>query len=168
MLFQLPRSLARGMLAAELLLAGAAGQAPAPSAPSASPAPKQLAPAGGASTPAPAPAKVEQVRKARAEGLLGKPVTDEKGDVIGHVVDVLIDGDGTPHAAVIQFTGFFGIGDRSVAVAWKALNFSVQGDHIAISTKLDATAVKAMPEYTQAAASVPVATPAAAAPARPH
>jgi sporulation protein YlmC with PRC-barrel domain len=123
----------------------------------------------GAADPPPAPpAKVEQVRKAHAESLLGQPITNTTGDIIGHVVDVLIDDSGNPHAAVIEFTGFFGIGDRRVAVAWDALDFSVQGDHIAISTRLDAAKLKAMPEYKVEATSVPVATPAAKLPPKPH
>src|ERR1700734_107130 len=50
-----------------------------------------------AAPPPSTPAKVEQVRKAVAESLLGQPVTDVKGDLFGRVVDVLIDADGTPH-----------------------------------------------------------------------
>ena len=114
----------------------------------------------------PTPAKVEQVRKAAAESLLGQPVTDAKGDVFGHVVDVLIDVDGTPHAAVIESSGFFGIGNRQMAVDWKALKFSVLQDHIAISVHLDPDELKAMPEYKPEAPSVPVATQAA--PTKPH
>jgi sporulation protein YlmC with PRC-barrel domain len=117
---------------------------------------------------APAPAKVTQVRKAGAESLLGQPVMDANGDVFGNVVDVLIDTDGTPHAAVVEFTGFFGIGNRRVAVDWKALHFTVQQDHIAIHIPLDPAKLEAMPEYTQEAPSVPVATPTAPAPAKPH
>ena len=111
---------------------------------------------------------MEQVKKAHAESLLGQPVLNTTGDIFGHVVDVLIDDSGKPHAAVIEFTGFFGIGDRRVAVAWDALDFSVQGDHIAISTRLDAAKLKAMPEYTVEANSVPVATPSTALPPKPH
>jgi hypothetical protein len=114
------------------------------------------------------PATVEHIRKAHAESVLGQPVTNDNSEVFGHIVDVLIDDTGKPHAAVIEFTGFFGIGDRRVAVAWDALDFSVQGDHVAISTRLDAAKLKAMPEYTADANSVPVATPAAALPPKPH
>ena len=122
---------------------------------------------GAADTPQkPAPvatmaARLEQMGKARAEGLLGQPVTDAKGDVFGNVVDVLIDADGTPHAAVIEFTGFLGIGARQVAVDWKVLAFSVQGDHIAIRVPLDPDKLKATPDYKRGAQSVPVATRAA-------
>jgi sporulation protein YlmC with PRC-barrel domain len=110
------------------------------------------------------PAKVEQVRKLRAEGLVGQNVMDANGEVFGHVVDILIDADGTPHAAVIEITGFFGIGDRRIAVAWSALQFRTQNDHIAIVVPLDVPKLKAMPEYTREASSVPVATPTAPPP----
>jgi sporulation protein YlmC with PRC-barrel domain len=118
------------------------------------------APPATAPAPTKVEAKVEQVRKARAESLFGQPVTDAKGDVFGRVVDVLIDADGTPHAAVIETSGFFGIGNRQMAVAWKALSFSVKQDQIGISVRLDPDQLKAMPEYKSEAPSVPVATPA--------
>jgi sporulation protein YlmC with PRC-barrel domain len=142
----------RVLLAGGWLLAAAA---PSPSSvPASSPVP-------------PAPAHVEHLGKARAESLLGQPVTNAKAETIGHVVDVLIDDTGAPHAAVVEFTGFFGIGDRRVAVDWKALKFQVQQDHIAISTNLDEAALKTMPEYKPAATTVPVATPAPAPQAKP-
>lgn len=108
----------------------------------------------------PAPAKVEKVEKTRAESLLGQPVLDVKRQTIGHIVDVLIDTDGHPQAAVIEFTGFLGVGDRKVAVAWKALHFALEGDRIIISVGLDVAALRAMPEYNASAKSVPVAAPA--------
>ncbi len=107
------------------------------------------------------------MRKARAEPLLGQPVTDGKGDVVGNIVDILIDPSGTPQAAVIEFSGFFGLGNRRVAVDWKALDFTIDQDHIVIRPHLDADKIKTMPEYTPEASSVPVATPSAAA-AKPH
>lgn len=154
----------------------AAQEKPPPSPtppPTQSPAPDAAKPATPPAAPikAPTPAKIEQVRKTGAEGLLGQPVMDAAGDVFGNIVDVLIDADGTPHAAVIELTGFFGIGNRRVAVAWKALQFKTEQDHIAIHAPLDIPQLKAMPEYTQEAVSVPVATPAppaAPVPAKPH
>ncbi|MGH7049868.1 MAG: PRC-barrel domain-containing protein [Acetobacteraceae bacterium] len=111
--------------------------------------------------------KVEKVEKTRAEGLLGQPVLDAKRQSIGHVVNVLIATDGDPRAAVIEFAGFLGVGDRKVAVAWKALHFGLDGDRIVISVSLDVKALRAMPEYDANAKSVPVAAPAHA-PLRPE
>jgi uncharacterized protein YrrD len=108
----------------------------------------------------PLPPKVKKVVRSSAEGILGRPVHDAKGQTIGHVVDVLIDPEGRPQAAVIEFAGFFGLGNRDVAVAWKALRFTVQNDRMLIRVALDPTALKAMPPYKRAAKSVSVATPA--------
>jgi hypothetical protein len=44
----------------------------------------------------------------------------------------------------------------------------VQQDHIAISVSLDPDKLKLMPEYKPEAPSVPVATEAHPAPAKPH
>lgn len=112
----------------------------------------------------PVPPKLEKVQKTYAESLLGQPVLDAKQQTIGHVVDVLIDTDGNPHAAVIEFTGFLGVGNRKVAVAWKALKFALDKDRIVISVALDVPALRAMPEYDTSAKSVPVAAPAHPAP----
>lgn len=117
-----------------------------------------------AQAPKPAPPKLEKVEKTHAESLLGQPVLDAKRQTIGHIVDVLIDTEGKPHAAVIEFTGFLGVGNRKVAVAWKALHFGLEGDRIVISVALDVPALRAMPEYDTSAKSVPVAAPAHTAP----
>jgi hypothetical protein len=108
----------------------------------------------------PLPPKVKTVGRSRAEGILGQPVLDAKGETIGHIVNVLIDPEGRPQAAVIEFTGFLGLGNRDVAVDWKALRFSVQKENILISVALEPAALKAMPLYKPAAKSVPVATSA--------
>lgn len=108
----------------------------------------------------PMPPKLEKVEKTHAEGLLGQPVLDATHHTIGHVVDVLIDTKGKPEAVVIEFTGFLGVGNRKVAVAWTALHFALHGDRIVISVALDTAALRGMPDYNASAKSVPVATPA--------
>ncbi|SIQ20041.1 MULTISPECIES: PRC-barrel domain-containing protein [Acidiphilium] len=107
--------------------------------------------------PQPKPPKLEHLPKVHAEGLLGQPVVDAKGAVIGHVVNVLIDQSGKPKAAVVEFAGFLGVGDRKIAVAWSALHFSVVKEQIAIVVTLDAAKLKALPEYQATDRSVPVA-----------
>ncbi len=108
----------------------------------------------------PLPPKVKTMGRTRALGVLGQPVLDAKGQTIGHIVDILIDPEGRPQAAVIEFAGFLGLGNRDVAVDWKALRFSVQKDQIQIGVALEPAALKAMPLYKPAAKSVPVATSA--------
>jgi sporulation protein YlmC with PRC-barrel domain len=59
-----------------------------------------------------------------AEAILGQRVTDAEGKEIGRLVDVLVDANGQPQAAVIDFGGFMGVGNRKIAVHWSALHFS--------------------------------------------
>jgi len=113
--------------------------------------------------PKPVPPKLEHVQKTHAESLLGQPVFDARRQTIGHIVDVLIDTEGKPHAAVIEFTGFLGVGARKIAVAWKALHFSLRKDHIVIRVAMDPAALRAMPAYDVNAKRVPVAAPARSA-----
>lgn len=114
--------------------------------------------------PKPVPPKLEHIEKVHAEGLLGQPVTNAGGKIIGHVVDVLIDQTGMPKAAVVEFAGFLGLGDRKIAIAWDALHFAVTRGQIVITVTLDANKLKALPEYKPDDKSVPVAV---AKPAKP-
>lgn len=42
---------------------------------------------------------------------------------VGRIVDVLVDDQGQPRAAVVDLGGFLGIGNRRIAVVWRALHF---------------------------------------------
>jgi hypothetical protein len=117
-------------------------------------------------TPAPPP-KLEHLQQFHAEGVLGMPVVDGKGDTIGTIVNVLIDQKGAPSAAVIEFQGFLGLGNREIAVAWNALGFSRNGGGVVVTETLDADRLKALPQYIPDESSVPVATRPHAAPAAP-
>ncbi|WP_216850539.1 PRC-barrel domain-containing protein [Acidisoma sp. L85] len=99
--------------------------------------------------------------------MLGQQVLDGKGNVIGAIVNVLINKRGVPKAAVVEFAGFLGVGNRDVAVEWDALRFAVNENGIAITVILDATKLKALPEYKPDAISVPVATQPPATKATP-
>jgi hypothetical protein len=108
---------------------------------------------------APAP-KLVNVQKVHAAGLVGQPVSDASGNVIGDIVNVLVDGQGRPRAAVIEFAGFLGVGSRDVAVDWESLKFAAAGNGIAVTETLNADKLKALPAYAPDAPSVPMATPA--------
>jgi hypothetical protein len=138
------------LLAGSLLIFMPAGHAQTPSAPvpptAATAAPKPAPQA------APPPAHTEQVAPDRAQGILGAVVGGPDGKDIGRIIDVLVDGQGKPRAAVIDFGGFFGVGSRKVAVSWTNLNFAPaakQGG--VISLDLSADQIKAAPEYHPAA-----------------
>ena len=61
------------------------------------------------------------------QGILGKPVRSSAGEDMGRIVDVLVDRSARVRAAVIDFGGFLGVGNRQIAVAWSAIRFPAEG-----------------------------------------
>jgi hypothetical protein len=54
-------------------------------------------------------------------GVLGRQVRSSAGEDMGRIVDVIIDKTARVRAAVIDFGGFLGVGNRQIAVAWSAI-----------------------------------------------
>lgn len=82
------------------------------------------------------------------ESLLGRSVRSAGGDELGRVIDVIIDKDGHPRAAIIDFGGFLGVGTRKIAVDWRALRFTVEaGKERRLSVALTRNQVRVSPEY---------------------
>jgi hypothetical protein len=60
----------------------------------------------------------------------------------------VVDRNGQVRAAVIDFGGFLGVGNRKVAIDWSALRFSPTGSNYErITLDLTRDQVKAVPEY---------------------
>jgi hypothetical protein len=121
--------------------------APAPVTPAPSPAPSTT-PAPPAANAAPqqgTPATVIDTQD--YESLLGRSVRSAQGDELGRVIDVLIDKDGHPRAAIIDFGGFLGVGTRKIAVDWRALRFTADGKERKLSVALTRNQVRESPEY---------------------
>jgi hypothetical protein len=72
-----------------------------------------------------------------ADELLGHTVRvlseGKPPDNIGRVIDVLVDTDGHPVAAVLDFGGFLGVGNRKIAVTWSSLQFAPAKDGLTIT-----------------------------------
>ena len=100
--------------------------------------------------------------------ILGHTVTDPDGKNIGHLVDVLVGAQGDPQAAVIDFGGFMGVGNRKVAVQWSALRFAPGDPRRPITLELAQDQIKAAPEYADVAkpAQVVIAPPAQPTPSQ--
>jgi hypothetical protein len=81
--------------------------------------------------------------------ILGKEVRSSTGENMGHLVDVVVDRDGHPHAAVIDFGGFLGVGSRKIAVEWGALKFAAGTANGVITVELTRDQVKAAPEFKE-------------------
>jgi len=144
-------------------------------------APKEAAPPAQpeaqkppADASAAAPKNVEPVAPAQAFAVLGKKVHGPDGkDVLGSIIDVLVDEQGRPRAAIVDFGGFLGVGSRKIAVDWQLMKFHPTDPAAQIVLDLDRGQIQAAPEYkdpTQPAEVVepaPADQPAPAAPATP-
>ena len=102
------------------------------------------------------------------ESLLGRSVRSAGGDELGRVIDIIIDKDGHPRAAIIDFGGFLGVGTRKIAVDWRALRFTPDGNkERKLSVALSRNQVRVSPEY-KAGEPIVVLGPASPAAATPE
>jgi PRC-barrel domain protein len=102
------------------------------------------------------PGNVQPVPPEQALAILGQTVTDPNGKTIGRLVDVLVGYDGEPQAAVIDFGGFLGVGNRKIAVQWSTLHFAPANTKQPITLDLSQDQIKAAPEYKDPAKPAPV------------
>jgi hypothetical protein len=111
----------------------------------------------------PAASAVQKVLPQDAEAVLGQRVLDQNGKTIGRLIDVLVNAAGQPQAAVIDFGGFMGVGNRKIAVHWSALKFNPSDAERKVVLDLTPDQIKAAPEYRNPDQPAPVVTPAAPA-----
>lgn len=81
------------------------------------------------------------------EGVLGKGVRSAAGEDMGRIVDVILDKEGRPRAAIIDFGGFLGVGSRKIAVDWRAFKFTTDGKPGRPVLQLTRNQVRVSPEY---------------------
>jgi hypothetical protein len=102
-----------------------------------------------------------------ALAILGKNVHGSTGEDMGRLVDVIVDTEGRPRAAIIDFGGFLGVGSRKIAVDWSVLKFvpgEPKGNVITVALTRDQ--VKAAPEFKEGSPLVALGAPASP-PAQP-
>ena len=120
-------------------------------------------PAAVVQPPAAAPpslSAVQSIPPETAEAILGQPVTDPDGKEIGRLVDLLVDANGQPQAAVIDFGGFMGVGNRKIAVHWSVLRFTPGDTKHKITLTMTPDQIKAAPEFLNSNKAASVVTPA--------
>jgi hypothetical protein len=149
--------LAAGRVAADPNRGGGFGrEMPSPSRPPVSDAMPESAPAPPAPAGSPQAVKPEEpvpppvtepIAADEAVGILGKKAHGPAGEDMGLVVDVLVDADGRPRAAVIDFGGFLGVGSRKIAVDWQTLRFRPADRASPVLLGLARADVQAAPEY---------------------
>jgi hypothetical protein len=140
-----------------------------PAAPEAAPA-TPPPPAATATPPPPGtpPKNLQPIFPGEATTILGKKVQGAAGEDMGRVVDVLVDGEGQPRAAVIDFGGFLGVGSRKIAVDWRLLQFRPTDHKAPIQLSVTRAEVQAAPEYKEKNEPAQVVGPPTEAPAAPN
>jgi hypothetical protein len=118
---------------------------------------------GLAQTPAqetPPLASLEMIYQGVATSILGREVSGPDSKEVGRIVDVLVDDLGQPRAAVVDVGGFLGIGNRRIAVVWRALHFvpDVTGEG-RITLDMTMNQIRTTPEFRATGGPVIVAAP---------
>jgi len=105
---------------------------------------------GAAAQPDSASPSVTILETQEAQSILGRDVRSLTNEDMGRIVDILVDGEGGVRAAIIDFGGFLGVGNRKIAVDWKALHFvPAAGKRYSVVLELTRDQVKAAPEYKE-------------------
>lgn len=89
-----------------------------------------------------------------ASSVLGKTVytgSDEQGEAIGDVNDVVINADGGAEALVIGVGGFLGLGEKDVAVGFDRISWSDRDGERIIVVSATREELQAAPEFARAA-----------------
>jgi hypothetical protein len=76
--------------------------------------------------------------------------------VVAQVTNVLVDAQGQPRAAVLDYGGFLGVGKRRIAVAWRTLSFGPDGIRLSLSREQ----LRGVPDFKEAEPSVLTTQPA--------
>jgi hypothetical protein len=128
-------------------------------------------PPAPSATPSAAPAGGAEVRimplESAVESVLGKKVEGTKGEDLGRVVDVLADDGGRVRAAVIEFGGFLGVGNRRIAVDWSLLHFHPEDQGTVLTLSVGVKTLQSVPEYKNSARPRALMAPQPAAPQIP-
>jgi PRC-barrel domain len=96
------------------------------------------------------PPSVTVIGARDAHGVLGRDVRSPSDQAMGRIVDVIVDREGSVHAAVIDFGGFLGVGSRKIVVDWNALHFGrIANKSDSITLELTKEQVTAAPEYKE-------------------
>jgi hypothetical protein len=132
---------------------------------------KPAAPVAPEATPPPPPGappkNLQPIFPGDATSILGKKVQGAAGEDMGRVVDILVDGEGQPRAAVIDFGGFLGVGSRKIAVDWRLLQFRPSDRKAPMQLSVTRAEVQAAPEYKEKNEPTQVVGPPTEAPAAP-
>jgi hypothetical protein len=101
--------------------------------------------------PAPAASTMQKPSEVRADKLIGRNVQNQANETIGEIKSVMLSQSGQVDSVIVGVGGFLGVGEREVALGWKDLNVSADGERV--TTAMTKDQLKALPEYKYAEAS---------------
>jgi sporulation protein YlmC with PRC-barrel domain len=84
----------------------------------------------------------------RADKLIGRSIQNPQDETIGEIKSVVLNQNGTADTVIVGVGGFLGVGEREVALGWKDLKVSDNGEKV--TTALTKDQLKALPEYKYA------------------
>jgi hypothetical protein len=105
---------------------------------------------------------LQHVPPEQAMAVLGHHVAGPDGKDLARLINVLVDDKGQPVAAVLDFGGFMGVGNRKIAVHWGTLRFAPAETTNRITLMMTPDEIKAAPEYDDTTKPAPVVVPAGA------
>ncbi|WP_338050909.1 PRC-barrel domain-containing protein [Roseicella aerolata] len=111
---------------------------------SAAPAPAQ---SGGNTQRATVLPGATGVPLARAQSLVGTNVVGADGKDAGEIQNLLIDGSGQVRAAVVEWGGFLGIGERSAAVPIDRIQLGAAGSNDRARLTMTREELERLPRY---------------------
>lgn len=85
----------------------------------------------------------------KSKAIVGSKVVNVNGDEVGEVKELLITTNGMVRGALMSVGGFLGIGEREVAVEWRDLTVTRDGEDVRVVVKLNKDQLKALPEYAE-------------------
>lgn len=80
-----------------------------------------------------------------ARKLVGKDLKNGQGDSIGKIKSAQIGKNGSIKNLIVSVGGFLGLGDREVAIAWKNVTVSADGERVTANLTRDL--LEQLPEY---------------------
>lgn len=84
----------------------------------------------------------------RADKLIGRSIQSAQNETIGEIKSVMLNQSGSVDSVIVGVGGFLGMGEREVALGWKDMKVSDNGEKVTTSMTKDQ--LKALPEYTYA------------------
>ena len=139
--------------------AAAPADAMAPADPAAAPAADATTAPAADATAAPAPQAMPregfeplEVDALTADNLTGATVVGPDGNDIAEVEDLLLTADGKVDAMLVDFGGFLGLGQKTVAVGMENLEFAAnENGDLLVYSDFTREQLEAAPEYDEAA-----------------